>query len=196
MSAASTVEADDDGSEAVVEATSTDDEEWTDAEPTTAPPRLSVVMAVGLGAVAAAFLAAGSLLAGAVGLLAVALLAAALSAVSRRLCSVAGGGFVLAFLAGGATAAPPAPAPAVGGAVLAVAAWDVADHGLGLAAQVGREARTTRNELVHAAASLGVSSAAGAVAFGAYLAAAGGQPAPALVFLLVGGAALLAALRR
>ena len=194
MSAASTVEAADDGSEAVVEATSTDDEEWTDAEPTAAPPRLSVVMAVGLGAVAAAFLAAGSLLAGGVGLLAVALLAAALSAVSRRLCSVAGGGFVLAFLAGGATAAP--PAPAVGGAVLAVAAWDVADHGLGLAAQVGREARTTRNELVHAAASLGVSSAAGAVAFGAYLAAAGGQPAPALVFLLVGGTALLAALRR
>ena len=193
MSAASTVEADDDGSEAVVEATSTD-EEWTDAEPTAAPPRLSVVMAVGLGAVAAVFLAAGSLLAGGVGLLAVALLAAALSALSRRLCSVAGGGFVLAFLAGGATAAP--PAPAVGGAVLAVAAWDVADHGLGLAAQVGREARTTRNELVHAAASLGVSSAAGAVAFGAYLAAAGGQPAAALVFLLVGGAALLAALRR
>jgi hypothetical protein len=171
-----------------------DDEGWTDAEPTAAPPRLSVVAAVGLGGTAAAFLVAGSLLAGAVGLLAVALLGASLSSVSRRLCSVAGGVFVLAVLAAGATAAP--AAPVVGGAVLAVAAWDVADHGIGLAEQVGREARTARNELVHAAASLGLTSAAGAVAFGVYLGAAGGQPAAALVFLLVGGVTLLAALRR
>lgn len=167
--------------------------EPTDAEPTPAPPRLSVGLAVGLGSFAAALLAAGSLLSGAVALLAVALLGASLSAVSVRLCSAAGVAFVLAFLAAAASAAP--PAPLVGGAILAVAAWDVADHAIGLAGHVGREAPTRRNELVHAAASLAVGSAAGTVAFGAYLAAGGGQPSTALVFLLFGGVVLLVALR-
>lgn len=165
----------------------------TDAEPTAAPPRLSVGLAVALGGFAAALLAAGSLLAGAVALLAVALLGASLSTVSVRLCSAAGAVFVLAFVAAAPGGAP--AAPLVGGAILAVAAWDVADHGIGLAAHVGREAPTRRNELVHAAASLAVGSAAGAVAFGAYLAAGGGQPSTALVFLLFGGVVLLVALR-
>jgi hypothetical protein len=167
--------------------------EPTDAEPTPAPPRLSVGLAVGLGGFAAALLAAGSLLSGAVALLGVALLGASLSVVSVRLCSAAGVTFVLAFVAAAATGA--VAAPLVGGAILAVAAWDVADHGIGLAGHVGREAPTRRNELVHAAASLAVGSAAGAVAFGVYLAAGAGQPSTALVFLLFGGVLLLVALR-
>ena len=87
------------------------------------------------------------------------------------------------------------PAPVVGGAVLGAAAWDVADHGLGLAVHVGRETATRRNELVHAAVSLAVGGAAGAVAFGGFPAGGGGQPATALVLLLFGGVVLLAALR-
>jgi len=118
---------------------------------------------------------------------------AAVSLVSRRLCRIAGAAFVVAFLAAGAT--PATPAPLVGGAILAVTAWTVADHGLGLAAHVGREAGTARNELVHAAASLLVGAAAGAVAYGASLVASGGQPVTALVFLLFGGVVILVTLR-
>jgi hypothetical protein len=163
------------------------------AEPTDAPPRLSTGLAVGLGTVAAAFLAAGSPLSGAVALLGVAALLASLSRASTRLCGLAGGCFALALVAGGATGAP--VAPLVGGAVLTTSAWDVADHGIGLGRHVGREARTSRNELVHAAGSLAVTGSAGAIAFGGYLVAAGGQPTTALVFLLLGGVLLLTALR-
>lgn len=166
----------------------------TPAEPTRAPPTLSMGVATGLGALAAAFLAAGSPTAGATAVLAVALLLASLLAVSRRLCRLGGAGFVAAFVAGGVTAAP--AAPLVAGAILAVAAWDVTDHALGLADHVGREARTVRNELVHTTVSLAVGGAAGAVAFGGFLVAGGNQPVTALVFLLFGGVLLLAALRR
>jgi hypothetical protein len=163
------------------------------AEPTDTPPRLSTGLAVGLGTVAAAFLAAGSPLSGAVALLGVAALLASLARASTRLCGLAGGCFTLALVAGGATGAP--VAPLVGGAVLTTSAWDVADHGIGLGRHVGREARTSRNELVHAAGSLAVTGSAGAIAFGGYLVAAGGQPTTALVFLLLGGVLLLTALR-
>jgi hypothetical protein len=163
------------------------------AEPTEAPPRLSTALSLALGTVAAAFLAAGSPLSGGVALVAVAVLLASLLTASVRLCGLAGGGFALALVAGGATGAP--AAPLVGGAVLGTAAWDVADHGIGLGHHVGREARTARNELVHAAGSLAVVGAAGALAFGGYRVAAGGQPTTALVFLLVGGVFLLSALR-
>jgi len=163
------------------------------AVPTRAVPGLSTVLALLLGALAVAFLAAASIVAGAAGLLALALLIAAVSLVSRRLCRIAGATFVVAFLAAGVT--PATPAPLVGGAILAVTAWTVADHGLGLAAHVGREAGTARNELVHAAASLLVGAAAGAVAYGASLVASGGQPVTALVFLLFGGVVILVTLR-
>lgn len=163
------------------------------AVPARAPPALSMALAIVLGALAVAFLAAASLVAGATGLVALALLVAALSLVSRRVGRLAGATYALAFVAAGATAA--IPAPLVGGAVLAVAAYDVADHALGLAAHVGREAGTRRNELVHAAGSLAVGAAAGAVAYGAALVAGGGQPATALGLLLFGGVVILAALR-
>lgn len=172
---------------------SSDDEAPSAAEPTDGPPRLSTGLALTLGAVAAAFLAAGSPLSGVVALLGVAALLASLVAASARLCALAGGGFALALVAGGVTGAP--AAPLVGGAVLATSAWDVADHGIGLGRHVGREARSSRNELVHAAGSLAVTGTAGAIAFGGYLLAAGSQPTTALVFLLLGGVLLLTALR-
>jgi hypothetical protein len=170
-----------------------DRERPTAAVPTRAIPALSTALAVFLGAVAAAFLAAASFVAGAAGLLALAVLVAALSLVSPRLCRVAGATYVGAFLAAGLT--PASSAPLVCGAILAVAAWDVADHGVGLAAQVGREAGTSRNELVHTATSLVVSAAAGALAYGVSVVAGGGQPVTALALLVLGGVVILAALR-
>lgn len=163
------------------------------AEPTATPPQLSVVLSLSLGSLAVVFLGAGSLAGGAVALVGVSLLASALVVVSTRLSVLAGGAFVLALVVAGIMGG--SAAPLVGGTILSVAAWDVADHGIGLGRQVGREAETARNELVHAVGSLAVGSVSGAVAFGVYFGAAGGQPATALVFLLVGGVALLLTLR-
>lgn len=164
-----------------------------DAEPTPAPPALSAALSLSLGAAAVLALAAGSPLAGAAGLVALSLLASALALRSRRVASIAGAAYVLSVVSGGVTGA--GPASLVAASVLAVVAWDVADHGVGLGRQVGREAVTVRNELVHAGVSLGLATAGAAVAVGGYLAASGGQPVTALVFLLVGAIALLAALR-
>ena len=163
-----------------------------DVEPTPAAPLLSVSLALAAGVLAVLALAVGSPLAGAAGLVAVALLASALAVRSLRLCTAAAGGYVLAIAAGGVTGA--GAGSLVTAAVCAVVAWDVADHGLELGRQVGREAPTARNELVHAVGSLGLATGAAAVAFGAFLAAGGGRPATALVFLLLGAVALLAGL--
>ncbi len=163
-----------------------------DVEPTPAAPLLSVSLALAAGVLAVLALAVGSPLAGAAGLVAVALLASALAVRSLRLCTAAAGWYVLAIAAGGVTGA--GAGSLVTAAVCAVVAWDVADHGLELGRQVGREAPTARNELVHAVGSLGLATGAAAVAFGAFLAAGGGRPATALVFLLLGAVALLAGL--
>lgn len=165
-----------------------------DAEPTAAPPVLSVALGLSLGGLAVAFLSVGSLVGGAAAAVAVALIGLSLAAPSQRLGGVAAGVFALALIAGGTTGA--SAGPLVAAAVLAVAAWDVTDHGIGLGEQVGREAATARNEVVHAGVGLAVGGVAGGVAFGVYRTAAGDQPVAALVFLLVGGVLLLAALRR
>ncbi len=81
------------------------------------------------------------------------------------------------------------------GLLAAVFAWDVGENAIGLGEQLGRETDTTRVELVHAASTLSVGAVATAVGYGAYRAAGGGQPVTALVFLLLGVVALVAALR-
>jgi len=80
-------------------------------------------------------------------------------------------------------------------AVALAVAWDVADHGLSLGAAVGRDARSTRNVVVHAWSSLLVGALAGGVAYGTFVAATGGQPLAALVFLLFGATVLVSAFR-
>ncbi|WP_241964445.1 hypothetical protein [Halorubrum sp. 48-1-W] len=82
----------------------------------------------------------------------------------------------------------------VAGVALAVA-WDVADHGLSLGRHVGREGRTRRNVTVHAGTSLLVGTIAGAVVYGTYVVAAGGQPIAALALLCFGGVILASAFR-
>jgi hypothetical protein len=81
------------------------------------------------------------------------------------------------------------------GLLTAVLAWDVGEHGIGVGEQLGREADTTRLELVHAGASTFVGVVAAGVGYGAYLGATGGQPVTALVFLLLGAVMLVSVLR-
>lgn len=91
--------------------------------------------------------------------------------------------------------------PARGGRALLAAgvalalAWDLADHGIALGEQVGREARTRRNVAVHAGTTLLAGGLSVAVVYGVYLAAAGNQPVAALALLLFGAVALASAVR-
>ncbi|MFB6235321.1 MAG: hypothetical protein ABEH81_15535 [Halopenitus sp.] len=80
-------------------------------------------------------------------------------------------------------------------AVSLAVAWDVGDHALSLGTAVGRNARSARNQFVHAGTSLLVGTLAAGVGYGTYISAAGGQPVAALVFLLFGAIVLVSAFR-
>lgn len=80
-------------------------------------------------------------------------------------------------------------------AVALAVAWDVGDHALSLGTAVGRNARSARNQFVHAGTSLLVGTLAAGVGYGTYVSAAGGQPVAALVFLLFGATVLVSAFR-
>lgn len=78
---------------------------------------------------------------------------------------------------------------------LGIVAWDVGEHAIGVGEQLGRGADSRRVELVHLAGATFVGAMATVVGYGAYRASTGGQPVVALVFLLLGVVALVAALR-
>lgn len=81
------------------------------------------------------------------------------------------------------------------GAVATVSTWDLSERAIGLGEQIGREAYTLRNEVVHA----GLTGTTGLVAAGAALSVSrvrvGPLPLPALVVALLAGLVLLVALR-
>lgn len=80
-------------------------------------------------------------------------------------------------------------------AVATVLAWDLATNAIEMGEQMGREADTERAELVHAGTTLAVGVVTGGVAIAAFNLATGGQPATALVLLLLAALALASALR-
>ncbi|UIP00467.1 hypothetical protein Hbl1158_03640 [Halobaculum sp. CBA1158] len=158
------------------------------------PPRLGVALAALPAAVGAAALGLAS--GAAAGVAAAGILLAGVGTLvgSRRTlgagsAALAGGVFVAGGLAGAGAA------PLLVGGLSAALTWDLGEHAIGLGEQLGRETDATRNLATHAAASIAVGAVAGAVAFGVYVAAAGGQPVVALVFLLVGAVALVSAVR-
>jgi hypothetical protein len=157
------------------------------------PPTLAVVASLVAAGVAtlAALVAApsgGALLA----LATVGLAAGSVRRSYRALSWAAGVGFVGLAVAGyrGAGVEP----LLVGGVALAVA-WDVADHGLSVGEQVGRDARTRRNVAVHAGTTLLAGALSVGIVYGVYLAAAGSQPVAALALLLFGAVVLASTLR-
>ncbi len=149
------------------------------------------VSAAGLATLALAFTTATAALGGLVGTL---VLAAGLVQGSRRTLDAAGGIFFLALLFAG-----------VGGggteallltAVASILAWDVAENALSVGEHLGRETSTIRLETVHAATTLVVLVVAAGIVYALWLGASGGQPLTAVVLLLVGAIALVAAVRR
>jgi hypothetical protein len=157
------------------------------------PPRLSVGLSavaalVGLSGVALASVAGAGV--AAVGFLGVVV---GLALARRRWLTGGAVGLFAGVVVAGARGSP--PEPLLVGLLGAALAWDVGEHGIGVGEQLGREADTTRVELVHAAASTAVGTGGVVLGYGVYLVATGGQPVTALVFLVVGVVALAAALR-
>lgn len=156
------------------------------------PPRLGQVLAIGAGLVGVAAAGVGSSVGGlgaAGGLL---VLGGGLHVGSRRAVSVGAlallGGQLYAGLAG----AP--PAALLVGVAATTLAWDLGGVAIDLGAELGREAIAWRPQVVHAAGSLAVATTVSGVGYGVFLAALGGQTVTALLLLLLGGLALVAAL--
>ncbi|WP_233203992.1 DUF7519 family protein [Halegenticoccus soli] len=157
------------------------------------PAVVSSALALLAGTVGLAATAFGSAAALAPGTLGIAAVAVGVIRGSRRALLVGSGALFGGVLLAGASGA--GPEPLFVGTLGAVLAWDVGENGIGIGEQLGRAAETARAELVHAAAGLLVGAFATVVGYGAYVAAAGGQPIAALVFLLFGVVALVSALR-
>ena len=163
-------------------------------EVTRAPSWFAGSLALGFGAVgvAASGLTDGAaLLVGAAGLLS---LVAGVARASRRFATLGGAGLLGSVLVAGLGGA--GPEALLVGLLGGLLAWDTAEFGIGVGEQLGRETETRRLVVVHAGASLIVGALAAGVGYGVYLRASGGQPVTALVFLLLGGVALAAVLRR
>lgn len=98
-------------------------------------------------------------------------------------------GLVLASLSGTATI------PVLVGTVATLVAWDSGEHAIGLGEQLGRQADTTRQEVVHA----GASGTVGAVGIGLALTIAhvefGAVPLSAFLVGLLASIVCIAALR-
>ncbi len=160
--------------------------------PVRRPPPLSVGIAVAAAAAVVLSVVRVPLAAG-IGVLGVVSVIAGLLLGVRTLLELSGAALGMAVVVGGSLGAAPASVSVA--ALAAVVAFDVADHAYGLGQGIGRDARTRRNELVHAGGSLLTGGLAGAIAYGVFVGIAGGQPTTALAFLLCGAIALIAALR-
>ena len=158
------------------------------------PPTLGPVLAALAAGVAVTALGVGgaplALAAGGAGLLLVTL--GSLRPIPR-LVTIGVGVLVVGVAAGGVFGA--SPESLVVATLGAILAWDYGQFGIEVGRQLGRDAGTSRLLLAHAATSLIVGVVAIAVAYGVFWGASGGQPVTALVFLLLGVVALVAALR-
>lgn len=157
------------------------------------PAQLSGAVALAAGVLAAGaggFYSWPALAAGVVGLL---LLVAGLVRARDGVVTLGAAALLACGLVAGVRGAPvPATLASVAAAVVA---WDVGRNALGVGRQLGREGDTWRLEVVHAAASAGVAAVTVLVGYGLFRTATGGQPAAALVFLLLAAVLLVEALR-
>ncbi|QDX39827.1 hypothetical protein [Salarchaeum sp. JOR-1] len=164
----------------------------TEFEPT--PPRNTATAAT--VALTVATLLVTSVSTGVAAVAAVGVLAFAYGAFSGSRFPVTAGAavvFLAALLA--AIAVRTAVFAPLAAAALTVAAWDLAEHGIGLGEHVGADARTRNAELVHAALTVGVAVLAVTAGYAVYLVGADGRPVAAVVLLAAGALALFGALR-
>ena len=157
------------------------------------PARLSSALAVSAAALAAGTSALTTSTAIAVGVAGLVVVALGVVRGSRRAVTLGATALLVAALVGGLFSGT--PYLLVPGVIATVLAWDFGEQAISVGEQLGREADTTQLEITHAAASTVVGVGAGALGYGIYLVSSGGQPVPALVFLLLAAVVLTSALR-
>lgn len=142
-----------------------------------------------LALVMSGFYSWSALLVGALG--AVILCAGLLRGVVGAVTTGAFGLFIAAILAG----VQRAPVlPVLTSITLAVVAWDIGGNAISIGEQLGRDAETTRIEIVHSVASLTVGVVTAGIGYAIYWFGTGGQPVAAVVFLVLGAVLLIATL--
>ncbi|WP_135820228.1 DUF7519 family protein [Halostella litorea] len=157
------------------------------------PPVNSGMAAVVVASLCTALLGLYSLYAAPFGALAMVAAAGTTFRGWRRAATLTGVFLFLGAMVSGVLGAPTVVVVAgVGGSVVA---WDLLDNAVSLGEQLGREADTSRAELVHAAGSVSVGAVVSLCSYGLYQVAGGGRPLAALVFLLLGAVALTSVLR-
>lgn len=155
-------------------------------EATRRPTTIDGGVAAGSAVLAAATAAYGSLPAFGAALVGASLLALGLLYGRRPAVDVAALLLFVGVLAGG-FAGDSVEATLVG-TVACVIAWDLGQCAIDLGEQLGREADTTRLEVVHVASSVLIGVVTVGAGYALYVVAVGGQPAAALVLLLLAAA--------
>ena len=164
------------------------------SEITRRPTRSGTALALSAAGFATLALAFTTATAAVGGIVATVVLAVGLTRTSRRIVDAAGGLFFLALLFAGVGAA--GVEALLLAAVASMLAWDTGENALSIGEHLGRETETTRLELVHAATTLFVIVVGVGLVYALWSVASGGQPIAAVVLLLVGAIALVAAVRR
>jgi len=184
---ATTAPPDEDGDSVAATATdspATDEPEPVDVEH--APPRLTQFVAAGGAVLGAALTAPFVLLALPFGLAGAAIATTSAFLTHSRGWLTLGTGLVLvgAIITGTYGAVPPSlMLVSIGAAVLG---WDVGQYGIVVGEQLGRQTRSRRIQVIHAATSAVVIGVISAVAYLVYLFAGSGRPAQAVALVVLG----------
>lgn len=157
------------------------------------PTRVGSVLALLAATVAVAAAGIGAASGAAMGGVGLVALGLGLLVGSRRSVSVGAAMLLLGVLLAGWAGS--APEPLLVGALGGVIAWDVGSNAVSVGNQLGRDTRTARLELVHAASSMVVGAVTVAIGYAVYVTASGGQPVAAVVFLLLGVVVLVSGFR-
>lgn len=160
-----------------------------------APPRIAQIVAVAGALTGVALTVPFAILAIPFGVAGFVLVAASVLSLYSRGWLTAGVGMMLfAALVAGATGAIPAELLLVGvGATLV--AWDAGQHGFVLGEQLGRQAPSRRNQIVHITTSAVVIATASTFAYLVFAIGADGRPEPAVATAVVGLVMLVWTLR-
>ena len=158
------------------------------------PVRIGVVLSMVATAASLLALAAAGIPSGfGIGILGGALLVAGTLGGSRRILDYAALVLFSAVVVSGVGGAH--PGPLLVSLVALVVAWDAGEQAINVGEQLGREARTHRAVVVHVSTTTIVGLGGAAAGYGVYRLAGGGQPASALVFMLLGTVLIVWALR-
>lgn len=147
------------------------------------PTKLSSYAAIGAALVAALTSAPFALLALPLGFGGVAIIAAGLvSTESRSYVTFGTAGLFLSVLIAGGFGTP--AEFLLASTIATVLAWDLGQNAISLGEQIGRHSETSRNEIVHGAASAIVASLAAVIGYAVFMVAGGGRPVAGLGMLV------------